>query len=112
MADAIPIRYPSDTYHVPITYPESEWQSFQPPSPLAPGRSAEQASCLSLTAQLASEIFKSLKKSSLGVYSSHLEPSQAISGLQLPLSILKALKAQVPASQEYDKIEDKPMIRS
>ena len=58
------------------TYPESEWQSFQPPSPLAPGRSAEQASCLSLTAQLASEIFNSLKKFSLGVCSSHLKPSQ------------------------------------
>ena len=82
------------------TYPESEWQSFQPPSPLAPGRSAEQASCLSLTAQLASEIFNSLKKFSLGVCSSHLS-------LQGPASILKALKAlkaKVSASQGYDKI--------
>ena len=57
--------------------PKSEWQSLQPPSPLAPGRSAEQASCLSLTAQLASEIFNSLKKFSLR------EPCQAMSSPSL-----------------------------
>ena len=43
----------------------SKSQSFHPPSPLAPGKSAEQASCLSLTAQLASEMFKRSKKSNL-----------------------------------------------
>jgi hypothetical protein len=93
MAYALPIRYLSDTY------PESEWQSFQPPSPLAPGRSAEQASCLSLTAQLASEIFNSLKKFSLGVFSSYLKPSQP----SRPCFHSQS-QAKVSASQGYDKI--------
>ena len=48
-------------------------QSFHPPSPLAPGKSAEQASCLSLTAQLASEMFKRSKKSNLKHVSSCLK---------------------------------------
>ena len=92
-AYAWPMLYLSDTY------PESEWQSFQPPSPLAPGRSAEQASCLSLTAQLASEIFNSLKKFSLGVYSSYLKPSQP----SRPCFHSQS-QAKVSASQGYDKI--------
>ena len=40
-------------------------QSSQPPSPLAPGKRAEQASSLSLTAQLAWEMLSSSKKSIL-----------------------------------------------